>query len=296
MTRSTDPQSGRELPKAYLRLDPDVDQKHPDNLAEFIRLMCASARQRPRGRFANKAVLEALFGRAAVGRFVARGDVEAQPDGSVITAGWSDWQEGDMTVAERVRRTRHKKAEALLDRYTDVTQPFPDPLPIPLPPSTVLTSPVATVGSETVGETVPSGDPPLMEVIHTIERISRRPWSYRPGSARGPPRGGSPQVQTRTGLTTTVFLPANGDRPAVASLWRRHRARVVGIALLSPLSYMLVLAAMRIGPVSHIAPAREVSIVFGAWLGSSVLGEGDRSRRLLASAAFAAGVIALALA
>jgi hypothetical protein len=182
MTRSTDPQSGRELPKAYLRLDPDVDQKHPDNLAEFIRLMCASARQRPRGRFANKAVLEALFGRAAVGRFVARGDVEAQPDGSVITAGWSDWQEGDMTVAERVRRTRHKKAEALLDRYTDVTQPFPDPLPIPLPPSTVLTSPVATVGSETVGETVPSGDPPLMEVIHTIERISRRPWSYRPGS------------------------------------------------------------------------------------------------------------------
>jgi drug/metabolite transporter (DMT)-like permease len=94
-----------------------------------------------------------------------------------------------------------------------------------------------------------------------------------------------------------LFTPAAlGDRPAVASLWRRHRARVVGIALLSPLSYMLVLAAMRIGAVSHIAPAREVSIVFGAWLGSSVLGEGDRTRRLLASAAFAAGVIALALA
>ncbi len=94
-----------------------------------------------------------------------------------------------------------------------------------------------------------------------------------------------------------LFTPAAlGDRPAVASLWRRHRARVVGIALLSPLSYILVLAAMRLGPVSHIAPAREVSIVIGAWLGSSVLGEGDRSRRLLASAAFAAGVIALALA
>jgi drug/metabolite transporter (DMT)-like permease len=113
-------------------------------------------------------------------------------------------------------------------------------------------------------------------------------------------RGGVPPIVFYWGGEVTrvlLFTPAAlGDRPAVASLWRRHRARVVGIALLSPLSYMLVLAAMRIGPVSHIAPAREVSIVFGAWLGSRVLGEGDRTRRLLASAAFAAGVIALALA
>jgi drug/metabolite transporter (DMT)-like permease len=94
-----------------------------------------------------------------------------------------------------------------------------------------------------------------------------------------------------------LFTPAAlSDRPAVSSLWRRHRARVVGIALLSPLSYILVLIAMRTGRVSHIAPAREVSIVIGAWLGGHVLGEGDRSRRLLASAAFAAGVIALAMA
>ncbi len=113
-------------------------------------------------------------------------------------------------------------------------------------------------------------------------------------------RAGVPPIVFYWGGEVTrvlLFTPAAlADRPAVASLWRRQRARVTGIALLSPLSYMLVLAAMRIGPVSHIAPAREVSIVFGAWLGSSVLGEGDRSRRLLASAAFAAGVIALALA
>jgi drug/metabolite transporter (DMT)-like permease len=93
-----------------------------------------------------------------------------------------------------------------------------------------------------------------------------------------------------------LFTPAAlGDRPAVTDLWRRHRARVIGIALLSPLSYILVLVAMRLGRVSHIAPARELSIVVGAWLGGRVLGEGDRTRRLVASAAFAAGVIALAL-
>lgn len=94
-----------------------------------------------------------------------------------------------------------------------------------------------------------------------------------------------------------AFTPAAlADRAGVAELWRTQRARVVGIALLSPLSYILVLLAMRTGSVSHISPAREISILLGAWLGGRVLGEGDRRRRLVAAAAFAAGVISLALA
>jgi drug/metabolite transporter (DMT)-like permease len=80
----------------------------------------------------------------------------------------------------------------------------------------------------------------------------------------------------------------------MASLWRTQRLRVLGIALLSPLSYILILIALRQGDVGHIAPAREVSILIGAWLGGRVLGEGDRRRRLVAAAAFAAGVVALA--
>lgn len=48
--------------------------------------------------------------------------------------------------------------------------------------------------------------------------------------------------------------------------------------------------------MSHLAPAREVSIVIGAWLGGQVLGKGDRRRRLIAAVAFAAGVGCLALA
>jgi len=94
-----------------------------------------------------------------------------------------------------------------------------------------------------------------------------------------------------------IFTPlAVRDRDGVRNLWRHHRARVLGIALLSPLSYILVLAAMSRGPVSHIAPVREVSILIGAWLGARMLGEGDRGRRLVAAAAFAAGVVALAVA
>jgi uncharacterized membrane protein len=98
-------------------------------------------------------------------------------------------------------------------------------------------------------------------------------------------------------VRVVLFTPAAlMDRAGVAATWRRARWRVLGIAALSPLSYILILLALRAGPVSHIAPAREISILIGAYLGGRVLGEGDRRRRLFAAAAFAAGVIALALA
>jgi drug/metabolite transporter (DMT)-like permease len=92
-----------------------------------------------------------------------------------------------------------------------------------------------------------------------------------------------------------LFTPAAlGQREGVRRLWREGRARVIGIAALSPLSYILILLALRHGPVSRVAPAREISILIGAWLGARVLGEGERVRRLIAAGAFAAGVIALA--
>jgi len=82
---------------------------------------------------------------------------------------------------------------------------------------------------------------------------------------------------------------------AISGLWRDHRWRVIGIAALSPLSYILILIALRTGEVGHIAPARELSILIGAYLGGRVLGEREHRRRLIAAAAFALGVIALAL-
>jgi len=72
------------------------------------------------------------------------------------------------------------------------------------------------------------------------------------------------------------------------------RGRVLAIAALSPLSYILILLALRQGAVSRIAPARELSILFGALLGGQVLKERQRARRLVAAAAFVCGVVALA--
>jgi uncharacterized membrane protein len=47
-------------------------------------------------------------------------------------------------------------------------------------------------------------------------------------------------------------------------------------------------------PVSYIAPAREVSILFGALFGAQFLKEGDRKRRLAAASVMVAGVCLLA--
>ena len=77
--------------------------------------------------------------------------------------------------------------------------------------------------------------------------------------------------------------------------WREHKRFVFGTALLSPLAYVLVLTAMTFTPVSYVAPAREVSIVIGAFIGARYLKESEGRRRLWAAAAMTLGVIALAL-
>ncbi len=58
---------------------------------------------------------------------------------------------------------------------------------------------------------------------------------------------------------------------------------------------MLVLYAMQVAPLSHVAPAREVSMLFAALIGGQLLGEGDRLARIAGAACIAFGVMALAL-
>ena len=77
--------------------------------------------------------------------------------------------------------------------------------------------------------------------------------------------------------------------------WRIHRFEAVGVALLVPLSYILVLTAMQFTPVSYVAPAREISILIGTAMGTRLLAEGDVRRRLVAASAMVLGVVALSL-
>jgi drug/metabolite transporter (DMT)-like permease len=84
-------------------------------------------------------------------------------------------------------------------------------------------------------------------------------------------------------------------REEVSAAWKRQRSAVILVALLCPLSYILVLTAMVFTPVSYVAPAREISILFAALMGAHWLQEGDVLRRVASAAAMALGVVALAL-
>lgn len=117
----------RVMPKAYLRIDPNIDQTHPDNLDEFVRLLCAANRQPYRGRFRNRAVLTSLLGKGTTARLYARGDVADVEGDGVVVPGWETWQEGDLNVGERVRRFRDR--HSVTGRSTAVTEPLPDRYP-----------------------------------------------------------------------------------------------------------------------------------------------------------------------
>jgi drug/metabolite transporter (DMT)-like permease len=82
-------------------------------------------------------------------------------------------------------------------------------------------------------------------------------------------------------------------RTLAAPLWREHRWRIVGTAVLSPLSYLLVLTALKVAPVSAVAPMREVSVLLGVILGGRLLAEGHLRRRLIAAGIIVGGVIAI---
>jgi drug/metabolite transporter (DMT)-like permease len=84
-------------------------------------------------------------------------------------------------------------------------------------------------------------------------------------------------------------------RELLATTWREHRAQALGVGLLAPLAYVLVLFALARAPVSYVAPAREVSILIAAALGTTVLAEGAVASRLAAAAAIVLGITALAL-
>ena len=89
--------------------------------------------------------------------------------------------------------------------------------------------------------------------------------------------------------------------PIVLSNWTQAKARMkghwwlaIGVGLLSPLSYILVLSAIEMGaPLSLVAPAREMSMMVGAMFGMLILGERVTAWRLVGCLILIAGVILL---
>jgi drug/metabolite transporter (DMT)-like permease len=110
--------------------------------------------------------------------------------------------------------------------------------------------------------------------------------------------GVPPLVQqwgTSLGLSSLLAPWALWHRREVRECWSASRREVIAIGILVPTAYILVLTAMTISPVSYVAPAREVSILFATLMGTHLLSEGRSGRRLAAAVMMVIGVIALAL-
>jgi drug/metabolite transporter (DMT)-like permease len=91
--------------------------------------------------------------------------------------------------------------------------------------------------------------------------------------------------------------------PFVLADWQGvgHEVRIYArpaavVSILGPLGYILVLFAMRVAPVSHIAPARELSTLVGTYLGSRLLREEAAPARLVGALCILIGVVSLAFA
>ncbi len=99
---------------------------------------------------------------------------------------------------------------------------------------------------------------------------------------------------SQTLLLAPTVLRSNEKRTVLRTTWRQFRREAVGVAILSPLAYVLILYALTAAPVSVVAPLRESSIVIGAFMGAHVLHEGQLRRRLVAASLMLAGIVALA--
>jgi drug/metabolite transporter (DMT)-like permease len=108
----------------------------------------------------------------------------------------------------------------------------------------------------------------------------------------------SPILVDYIGNLARVFLLAPAilrDTATARRMWTAQRKYALFVGIVSPVSYVLVMYAMQVAPLSAVAPAREVSMLFAALVGGQLLGEGERLPRLVGAGLIAAGVLALAL-
>lgn len=108
------------MTRAYIRVDPGLyerkvfeDQYPLPALAALVGCFCMAELQPVRGRFRDQSVLRALLGSGArwVTFLIEHGDLIVQDNGALYVDGWDEWQEGDVTVKERMIRIRNRRRD-----------------------------------------------------------------------------------------------------------------------------------------------------------------------------------------
>lgn len=150
--------------RAYLRLSPAtfhdkvvVDGYPAPAFAAFLAVLCLAEEQPERGRFRSERLLRLLLDEPKDGvrlgwgkhirYLIDHGDLVRLDDGSLLVVGWDEWQEGDVTVAERMKRLRERRANAgWRNAKPDPVTPQVTPT-VTVPVTPAVTPPTVTVPS-----------------------------------------------------------------------------------------------------------------------------------------------------
>jgi drug/metabolite transporter (DMT)-like permease len=98
------------------------------------------------------------------------------------------------------------------------------------------------------------------------------------------------------GLSVLLAPVVLADRAALGHEWRLNWRTILVASAMNLTSYLLVLFAFRLSKVGYVVAARELSILFSAFVGSLWLREGRLTPRLAGASVVLAGVVCIALA
>ncbi|PYN75323.1 MAG: hypothetical protein DMD96_28430 [Candidatus Rokuibacteriota bacterium] len=98
------------------------------------------------------------------------------------------------------------------------------------------------------------------------------------------------------GLSILLAPLVLADRSALSREWRLNWRTILVASAMNLTSYLLVLFAFRLSKVGYVVAARELSILFSAFIGSFWLREGRLAPRLAGATVVLAGVVCVALA
>jgi drug/metabolite transporter (DMT)-like permease len=76
---------------------------------------------------------------------------------------------------------------------------------------------------------------------------------------------------------------------------REYRTSILVVSVLGPLGYILVLFAMKIAPIGHVAPARELATLVGSYFGVKLLKERMTPQRVIGAVLIVGGVVSLSV-
>lgn len=247
-----------------------------------------------------------------------------------LWAAWSDvphwgWLEWALVVASGLANLVYFNVLLHGYRVSDLTVVYPvargtGPLISAFGAMLLLGEPLTALGLAgilgiTFGVFMIAGGPALWRAAHDATHDAVRRDRVRAGVLYGAITGGLIAVYTLVdGYAVKVVLmspiligwfgnmarlpfllpAALRDRAGLREAWRTQWGYALVVAAISPFAYGLVLYAVKTAPLSHVAPARELSMLFAALFAGSLLGEGDRGPRIAGAACIAAGVMALA--